>query len=54
VRVRSGEFFDDDDPSEIPLSIAMKLLLVTISVIATATFAALVLLARMFLMATGR
>ena len=43
-------FFDDDDPPETPLSVTMAILLVVVSV----TFATLVVLARVFLMATGR
>ena len=46
MRVRSGGFFEDDDPPETPsLSAMTAILLVVVSV----TFATLVLLARVFL-----
>jgi len=51
--VRSGGFFDDDDPSEgPPLSTAMALLLIAVSISGT-VFTALVLFARVSLVATG-
>ena len=54
MRVRSGGLFDDDEPSDAsPISTALIILLVAISVIATASFMVLLVLVRAFLMAPG-
>jgi hypothetical protein len=49
-----GGFFDDNEPSYAPpFSTALIILLVAISVIATASFMVLLVLVRAFLMAPG-
>jgi hypothetical protein len=50
VRVRSGGFFDGDDPPETPPTSTMIAILIAV---VSVTFAVLVLLARLFLLAPG-